>query len=147
MDILHLPGITKAGFCKAINLQPDLYDLIDELKVTKVYGTFTDIPLATLGGMSIKSEIIKGVTVYTVKVNLRIHLPDQDAKELCLNLAKNDNAFYFQNVNGQKMLVGTHEKPHPTVSHPYQNDDTPTGLRCFSLEITYQNTHSFLVLE
>lgn len=147
MDILHLPGITKAGFCKTIDLQPDLYDLIDELKATKVYGSFTDIPLVGLGEMGVKNEIVKGVTIYTVKVKLQIHLPDEEAKALCLQLAKNDNAFYFQNVNGQKMLVGTHERPHPTVIHAYSNDDTPTGKRGYTLEITYQNTHSFLLLQ
>ena len=146
MEALHLPGITHVGFCKSSLLQPDVYDLIDELKELKVYGTFTNIPIVDLGSMSVESNIVKGVTLYTVKAGFTIRLDEKEAKPMVLELLKNNHSFFFENVNKQKLLVGTHEKPYPIVTQNYKNDDSPSGKRGYSLEVIYTNVNSFIVL-
>lgn len=142
-----LPGIKKVQICKTTNLQPDILDYMDESKILKVYGTLYDVPIVENGNLSVKSELIKGQNVFTVKAQFQICESDITAKEMCLWMAKNIYAFVFTNVNGVKLLVGTHEKPVPTVTHQYLNDDTATGKRGYFVEVTYQNTHSYIVLE
>ena len=147
MNATHLPGIKKVGVCKSKNLQPDIYDLIDELKTLKVYGAFTDIPIVDLGAISVKSEIVKGVTVYTTSAKFMLCVDDESAKKLCRDFEENDSSYYFETINGIKFLVGTHEKPRPTAKAVYQNDENTSGKRGYVVEITYVNTHSFLVLD
>lgn len=142
-----LPGIKSVQICKTANLQPDVLDYMDESKILKIYGTLYDVPIVQNGTMSVKSELIKGQTVFTVKAQFQICASDITAKEMALSLAKNIYAFVFTNLNGVKMLVGTHQKPVPTVAWQYLNDETPTGKRGYFVEVTYQNTHSYIVLE
>lgn len=147
MNINYLPGIAAAGYCKSANLQPDVLDVIDESEKMKVYGSFTDIPITGNGSMTVKSKDVKGATIYTVTVAFQICADDDTAKGICKQLEKNIHAFIFTNINGNKLLVGTHEKPYPVVTTQYQNDDSPTGKRGYLVEVTYQNTHSYIVLE
>lgn len=142
-----LPGIKKVEICKTTKLQPDVLDFTDESKILKIYGTLHDVPIVKNGTLSVKSELIKGQTIFTVKAQFQICASDITAKEMCLSLAKNNHAFVFTNINDAKLLVGTHQKPTPTVTYQYLNDETPTGKRGYFVEVTYQNTHSYIVLE
>lgn len=147
MNRKFLPGITTIGYCKSANLQPDVLDVIDTDKKIKVYGLFTDIPMVGNGQMSIKSELVKGVTYYTTNIIFQILAADDEAKTICSILEQNNNSFRLTNINGDKMLVGTHEKPFAVISASYQNGNSIHEVKGYFVEIIYKNTHSFLFLE
>lgn len=145
--MILLPGIRKVAYCKAASLQLDILDIVTEFEDVKAYGTFTDIPIVGLGAMSVVSEDVKGQTLFTVKVQFQICDNDQDAKLICRKLEKNNHAFYLENIEGVKLLLGLNEKPHPVVLSQYSNDGSPDGKRGYFVTVTYQNTHSYHVLE
>lgn len=147
MNQIFLPGIISAGYCKAINLQPDVVGPIDDTKPVKVYGTFTEIPIVGEGSVSVKGEIVRGVRIYTVQAELKLCATEATIHEITSKLKSNDNVFRLETVDKQKILLGTHEKPHPIAMVYYANDNKPTGERIYNLVIIYVNIHSFLLLE
>lgn len=147
MNKQFLPGIISAGYCKAINLQPDVVGPVDPSKPLKVYGAFTDIPTSGMGSLTVKNEIVKGVPIFTVQTELTICTDELGIQEITSKLKLNDNVFRLVTVDQQKILIGTHEKPFPVVSVYYANENKPTGERIYHLIIIYVNTQSFLLLE
>jgi hypothetical protein len=147
MNDKNLPGFIAVGYCKSSNLQPDVLDIYDEDDRMKIYGSLINIPIVGMGSMSVSSEEIKGSTVYNLKSSFQICADDEDAKKICSILRENIYAFIFETVDRNKMLVGTHEKPYPVVTYQYMNENSPTGKRGYFVEITYQNTHSVILLE
>lgn len=147
MNRQFLPGITKIAYCRADMLQADVLEMIDETKTMKVYGQFTEIHIVELGSMITNSELINGNTVYHVKISCKIYATDDEAKMLCKELAKNNHVFRCENIDGIKLLIGTGEKPYPTVVCTYSNEDITTGQRGWNIEINYSNLHSYIVLQ
>lgn len=147
MNEKFLPGFTAVGYCKSANLQPDVLDIYDEDDRMKVYASLISIPITGHGSMSVISEIVKGSTIYTMKAEFQICADDETAKSICSVLKKNIHSFIFVTIDKNRLLVGTHEKPYPTVSSQYMNENSPTGKRGYIVEVTYQNIHSFIVLE
>ena len=147
MNEYFLPGFTTVDYCKSANLQPDVLDIYDEDDRMKIYGSSINIPIVGLGSMSTQSEIVKGSTVFTLKAAFQICADDDTAKSICSVLKKNIHSFIFKTIGGNRLLVGTHEKPYPTVTSQYMNEGTPTGKQGYFIEVTYQNVHSAIVLE
>lgn len=147
MTTKFLPGIHSIGYVEVSKLQPDILSVADPDKKIKVYGTFTDIPIIKKGSMVIATELVKGVTIYSVTILFQICATDDIANKICDTLQKNIHSFKFTNVNGDKMLIGLNEKPYPTVTSEYNNESSPTGQRGYSVSINYRNTYPFLYLE
>jgi hypothetical protein len=147
MKNLQLPGIISVGYCQAKKLQPDILDIYDENALMKIYGTMINIPINGQGSIDIGSELVKGSTIYKMKATFSICGNDDDVKKMCSILKKNIHSFMYVTTEGEKILQGTHEKPYPTVTVKYVNDDSPTGRRGYFVEVNYQNTHSFISLE
>lgn len=147
MNNLQLPGILSVGYCEAKKLQPDILDIYDKNAIMKIYGTMIDLPINGQGSIDVRSETVKGTTIYKMKATFNICGKDNDVKKICARLQKNIHSFMYVTTEGQKILQGTHEKPYPTVTVKYINDDLPTGRRGYFIEVNYQNTHSFITLE
>ncbi|MDD2287071.1 MAG: hypothetical protein PHQ11_16930 [Paludibacter sp.] len=147
MNEKNLPGFISVGYCKSSNLQPDVLDIYDEDDRMKIYGSLINIPIVGIGSMTVSSEEKKGATVYNLISSFQICGDDEAAKKICSVLSENIHAFIFETVDRNKMLVGTHEKPFPTVMWQYMNESSPTGKRGYFIEVAYQNTHSAILLE
>lgn len=147
MNKEHLPGIKSIGYCQAKKLQPDILDIYNENDRMKIYGTIINIPIIGLGSINVTSEIVKGVTIYKVNAAFQICGTDEFSKNISTILKKNIHSFVLETVNNEKLLIGTHEKPYPVVSVSYDNSNSPTGSRGYFVEVKYQNTHSYIILE
>lgn len=140
-----LPGIKKVEYCKAINLQSNIEGPIKE--PLSVYGSFTQIDLVGLGGLSVSDELIKGNRIFNIKLQFEICYRKKELRNLIELLKHNDMVYKITTVDNTQYLLGSEEKPWPTFFAGQEIEDNPQGKNRVNIEILYSNTHSLLLLE
>jgi hypothetical protein len=142
-----LPGFKKIAFGYARSLFVNHDEVIEEGSIADVYGDFIHIPTVDPTGCTVSSEEISGETVYTTLLNLRMEDCGSHTRRLIRNLTANSCCFRLTDVYGEEYLLGLSDKPHPVVKPSFRSEETPAGVRCFSVEIQYINTHSILQIK
>lgn len=146
MNTKNYPGVKSLEYVSANLLMPDVADFILPNEKLKVLGVFTPIDIIDIGSLTVKSDVEKNQTLYKVTAKFDICADETDGKNLIDKLNTDNFCYRLTLIDGRKLLIGTNEKPFPIVSNSYANEDKPTGVRGFGIEISYTNTHSFIEL-
>jgi hypothetical protein len=141
-----LPGFTEIEFGYADRLFINYSELIQEGSIIEAYGSFTRIPAEGLIGCSVTSETVSGETVYTTLLNFSMKDFGDYTRRLIREITASACCFRITDVYKEKYLLGLSSKPHPTVKPAFKSEARPSGLRAFTVEIQYVNTHSILQL-
>ncbi|MDR1981346.1 MAG: hypothetical protein LBQ39_06995 [Tannerellaceae bacterium] len=141
-----LPGIKTVEYISSESLIVETPPVLREGSIVTVYGDFREILIVGLGACSVTSEIVSGQAVYTTKLTIVIRDEKEETRTLLEQLVSYPNCFRIRDVYKEAYLIGTGQRPHPTIISTYSNEDTPTGKRGYVIEITYVNTFSILQL-
>ena len=141
-----LPGFKAVEYGKASSLFFETKEAIQEGSSVVVYGNFTGVPIVSLCGCSVSSEIVSGETIYTTVLNFQVKDCKDYTRRLMNEIVMTDCCFRLTDIYNEKYLVGLDKKPHPTIKPSFQSDILPSGVRVFNVEVTYVNTHSLLLL-
>ncbi|MDR1454606.1 MAG: hypothetical protein LBJ01_03045 [Tannerella sp.] len=141
-----LPGFKGIEYGNPASLFIDSQELIEEGGTVAAYGSFTGIPTVSLCGCSVTAETVGGETVYTTVLNFQMKDCEDHSRRLISELVMTDCCFRLTDVYGKKYLLGLDKRPYPTVKPSFRSESLPSGQRAFSVEITYINTVSLLLL-
>ena len=142
----NLPGFKSIEYGRPKSLFVDSKEIIMEGSTVNLYGSFTGIPIVSLCGAVVTSEIVSGETIYTTLLTFQMKDCEDHTRSIINELVMNDCCFRLTDVYNKMFLLGLDKKPHPTVKPSFKTEIIPSGQRVHNVEITYINTISILPL-
>jgi hypothetical protein len=140
-----LPAIKQVEWISAADLSVSTQGKIYEgIVLDSVTGTFSDLDIDGLASLSVQSEKQSGQDVYTTTLTLKKTEIIPITRIILALLARGQNCYRVTDIYGSQSLLGTPDKPYTSLTYKYDNADTPTGTRIFTVEIKYINLFSVL---
>lgn len=142
-----LPGIRRVEFCPANQVVIENQRVIDNTSVVMVVGSFAPIEVEGLASVAVSSEKVSGQTIYTTKLSFYMKDCGGVTRARIAQFSVSPCCFRITDVYKKEYLIGGETRPFPTVLYQFKNENEPDGARGYTVEITYINTYSLLIIE
>jgi hypothetical protein len=143
-----LPAIKIIEWTLASSLTYSFPGKISEgIVLDAVSGSFQDLEIEGLGGLSVQSEKQSGQDVYTSVLSFKKAEIIGLTSLTLADLSRNTMCYRLTDVNDQQYLLGLDDKLYPALTYKYDNGETPAGVRIFAVEIRYINLFSVLAIK